>query len=138
MGQAPPRTRDLARRLIAHELSENKSSETKNPAPFLVDQKLRALLVTLMGSVGFQALLSRALALTNAEGPWLRAVTLKADGSFERLDELGEDQIFEGGVVLLTHLLGLLVAFIGEDLTLRLVGEIWPELSPDLDKGSRT
>jgi len=36
---------------------------------------------------------------------------------------------FEGRVVLLAQLLGLLVAFIGEDLTLRLVREVWPKLS---------
>src|SRR5664279_3639772 len=88
---------------------------------------------TLMGNVGFRALLSRSLALTNAEVPWLRAVHVKADGSFEGLDELGAhvdlDEIFEGRVVLLAQLLGLLVAFIGEDLTLRLVREVWPKLS---------
>jgi hypothetical protein len=42
---------------------------------------------------------------------------------------LVSDDIFEGRVVLLAQLLGLLVAFIGEDLTLRLVREVWPKLS---------
>ena len=125
--------RNLAERLIAHETTENKSSETKNPAAFLVGEKLRPQLATLMGNVGFRALLSRSLALTNAEVPWLRAVHVNADGSFEGLDELGaqvdSDDIFEGRVVLLAQLLGLLVAFIGEDLTLRLVREVWPKLS---------
>jgi hypothetical protein len=57
---------------------------------------------------------------------------IKADGSFDGLDELGAqvdpDEIFKGRVVLLAQLLGLLVAFIGEDLTLRLVREVWPKL----------
>jgi hypothetical protein len=125
--------RDFAERLIAHETRENKSSETKTSSPFLVGEKLRPHLAPLMGNVGFRALLSRALALANAEGPWLRAVHIKADGSFEGLDELGAqvdpDEIFKGRVVLLAQLLGLLVAFIGEDLTLRLVREVWPKLS---------
>jgi hypothetical protein len=56
------------------------------------------------------------------------------------LDELGPqvgpDEIFEGRVVLLAQLLGLLVAFIGELLTLRLVRDVWPKLSlNDLDFG---
>jgi hypothetical protein len=34
----------------------------------------------------------------------------------------------EGRVVLLAQLLGLLVAFIGESLTLRLVLEVWPKV----------
>ena len=125
--------RVFAGRLIAYETRGNKSSETETPAACLVGEKLRPHLAALMGNVGFRALLSRALALANAEVPWLRAVRVKADGSFEGLDELGAhvdlDEIFEGRVVLLAQLLGLLVAFIGEDLTLRLVREVWPKLS---------
>ena len=34
----------------------------------------------------------------------------------------------EGGVVLIAQLLGLLVAFIGESLTVRLAREAWPKL----------
>ena len=132
--------RDFAERLIAYETRENKSSETKTSGPFLVGEKLRPQLATLMGNVGFRALLSRALALANAEVPWLRAVHIKADGSFDGLDELGAqvdpDEIFEGSVVLLAQLLGLLVAFIGELLTLRLVRDVWPKLPlNDLDFG---
>jgi hypothetical protein len=125
--------RDFAERLIAHETRENKSSETKTSGPFLVGENLRPHLAPLMGKAGFRALLSRALALADAEVPWLRAVHIKADGSFDGLDELGAqvdpDEIFKGRVVLLAQLLGLLVAFIGEDLTLRLVREVWPKLS---------
>jgi hypothetical protein len=125
--------RDFAERLIVYETRENKSSETKTQAAFLVGEKLRPQLAALMGNVGFHALISRALALSNAEIPWLRAVHVKADGSFESLDELGAqvdpDKIFEGRVVLLAQLLGLLVAFIGGSLTLRLVHEIWPKIT---------
>ena len=141
MSRATPKTRDFAERLIAYETRENRSSETKTPAACFVGEKLRPHLATLMGNVGFRALLSRALALANAEVPWLVAVHVNADGSFEGLDKLGAqvdpDEIFEGCVVLLAQLLGLLVAFIGEDLTLRLVREVWPKLSlNDLDLGT--
>jgi hypothetical protein len=136
--------RDFAERLIAYETRENKSSETKTPAAFPVGEKLRPHLARLMGKVGFRELVSRALALANAEVPWLRAVHVKVDGSFEGLDELGTqfdpDEIFEGRVVLLAQLLGLLVTFIGEDLTLRLVREVWPKLSLnnlDFGKGDK-
>ena len=140
MSRATPKMRDFAERLIGHETRKNKSSETKTPAACRVAEKLRPHLATLMGNVGFRALLSRALALANAEVPWLRAVHVRADGSLEGLDELGAqvdpDEIFEGCVALLAQLLGLLVAFIGEDLTLRLVREVWPKLSlNNLDAG---
>ena len=60
--------------------------------------------------------------------------------SLEGLEELqtqiGQDDLFEGGVTLLAHLLGLLVTFIGEVLTVRLVRDVWPKvLVDDLDLG---
>jgi circadian clock protein KaiC len=48
--------------------------------------------------------------------------------------------MFVGGVALLAQLLGLLVAFIGENLTLRLVREVWPKAplnDLDLVKGTK-
>src|SRR5688572_28223507 len=83
--------------------------------------------------MGCRAVLSRALALASEEVPWLRALHVKSDGSLEGLDELEREaqvdpeEIAEGGVVLLAQILGLLVAFIGERLTLRMVHEIWPK-----------
>ena len=123
--------RDFAKRLIAYETRESRYSEAKASAAFHVADKLRPHLATLMGNGGFRALLSRALALGNEEVPWLRAVHVKADGTLEGLEALHAQvdppEFLEGGVVLLAQLLGLLVAFIGPGLTLRLVGEIWPQ-----------
>src|ERR1019366_433926 len=72
MSRATPKMRDFAERLIVYETRGNKSSETKTQAAFLVGEKLRPQLAALMGNVGFRALISRALALSNAEIPWLR------------------------------------------------------------------
>ena len=98
----------------------------------LVDERLRPHLSILMGKLGFRALISRALVLANAEVPWLRAVHVRTDGSLEGLDELaaqvGPEELFKGNVVLLAQFLGLLVTFVGEDLTLRLVRDVWPKL----------
>jgi hypothetical protein len=125
-----PQMRDFAERLIAYEIRENKSSGTTTPAAFPVCEKLRPHLANLMGNTGFRALLSRALARAEAEVPSLRAMQVKADGSLARLGEveaqLDPEELAEGSVVLVAQLLGLLVAFIGETLTLRLVREVWP------------
>ena len=136
--------RDFAARLIAYETKGNKSSETKAPAACHVCEKLRPHLATLMGNVGFRSILSRSLALANEEVAWLRAVHVKSDGSLEGWGELEEQvdpkEIFEGELVLVAQLLGLLVAFIGENLALQLVGEIWPKLSLndlDFDRGNK-
>ena len=140
MSRATPQMRDFAERLIAYETRGNKSSDPKTPAAFHVCEKLRPHLALLMGNAGFRALLSRALALANAEVPWLRAVHVKADGSLEGLGELEAqlepEEIAEGKVVLVAQLIGLLVAFIGESLTLGLVREVWPKVRlNDLDFG---
>jgi hypothetical protein len=136
--------RDFAERLIAYETRGNtrgnKSSGAKPPAVFHVFEKLRPQLATLMGNTGFHALLSRALALASMEIPSLPAVYVKADGSLEGLNDREArgvaEEIAEGRVILLAQLLGLLVAFIGESLTVRLVREVWPKLSlTDLDFG---
>ena len=135
MGRATPQMRNVAKRLMAHETRENDSSETKNPAVFPVFDRLSPQLATLMGNAGFRGLLSRALALANEEVRWLRAVHVKSDGSLTGLQELqaqlAPEQFFEGRTVLLAQLLGLLVAFIGANLTVRLLSELWPKLSLD-------
>lgn len=133
--------REFAGRLIAYETRANRSSVTKAQMAFPVSEKLRPQLATLMGNGGFRALLARALVLSSAEVSWLGAVHVKADGSLEGLDKLDAQidpkDIFEGRVVLLAQLLGLLVAFIGENLTLRLIRDVWPKLSlNNLDLGT--
>ena len=138
MSQATPQVRDFAERLIAYETRGNNSSGTKNPAAFPVFEKLRPHLASLMGNTGFRALLSRALVRAEAEVPSLRAVQVNADGSLAASDKLemqaDPEELARGSVVLVAQLLGLLVAFIGETLTLRLIREVWPKLSlNDLD-----
>ena len=130
---AKPKMRSLAKRLMTLETGGSNPSGIKTSAEFSVPDKLRPLLATLMGSGGYRALLSRALTLASEEVPWLRAVHVNADGALEGLKELharlDPDEYFEGRVVLLSQLLGLLAAFIGENLTLGLVREVWPKLS---------
>ena len=135
--------RDFAERLIAYETKENLSSGTP-PAAFLVYEKLGPYLTTLMGTAGVRALLSRALALANDEVAWLRARHVNADGSVEGLEELhaqlDPEEFIEGRRVLVAQLLGWLVAFIGQNLTLRLVGEVWPKVPVhdlNVDTGDR-
>ena len=141
MVRATTKMRDFAKCLMACEMTGSKSSEASTPAALVVCEKLRPHLATLMGNRGFRALLSRSLALAGAEVPWLRALHVKEDGFLGGLDELKAHlepkSLFEGWVVLLAQLLGLLTSFIGENLTLHLVREVWPKLSfNELDLGT--
>jgi hypothetical protein len=141
MNRATPRMRDVARRMILAEAARTRSPATDVTDAFPVKDKLRPQLATLMGEGGTRALIARALALAIEEVPWLRAVHVNANGGLEGLPaqatQLDPADYLEGRVVLLAQLLGLLVAFIGPGLTLRLVSEIWPRIPlKDIDFGT--
>lgn len=133
MSTAPPATRDLARRLIALEVARDECPGAACGGAIRVCDRLRLSLSKLTGVAGFRSLMSRALALAKAEDPSLAAAQVRPDGSLERLDETGRDQVAsasgEAGVAVVAHLLGLLATFIGEPLTLHLVRDAWPDAS---------
>jgi hypothetical protein len=76
---------------------------------------------------------SRALHLARAEFPFLEGVRAGSEGYFESLEEtvrgIEVATADRALVMVLTSLIDLLVSFIGEELTLRLVGEVWPDVS---------
>ncbi|MBZ5687562.1 MAG: hypothetical protein LAP86_21300 [Acidobacteriia bacterium] len=128
-------SRHLAERLLAKEAVTGENSEPTESAAFRVCAKLRGPLITLAGVAGFRSLLSRALTLARAEAPSLGAIQVAADGSLRGLDELAsqtdKEQARDGGAILIAQLIGLLLTFIGEGLTLRLVQDVWPEATFD-------
>jgi hypothetical protein len=131
--RASPQMRSIAKLLMDSEAPRDTSAEADNSSAFKATQKLRVHLSMLMGLGGFQALLSRALLLATTEVPWLTTVRVVAGGELEGLTRakatVDAAEFSEGELVLLAELLGLLVAFIGPSLTLRLIGQQWPQLS---------
>jgi len=132
MTRASPTFREFAGRLLAWEQKAGKRLSSNSPSSVSVQEKLRLHLVAVMGTGGFRALLTRALTLAGAEMTVLRELQVNADGTLEGMEQLeqqlGPAEMNECREVLLAHLLGLLITFIGENLTCRLVGEIWPKL----------
>ena len=128
MNRATPKLRIYAERLITYEMSQTASSKSNPTAAFVVIEKLGPHFGALMGAAGFRALLSRALVLASAEVGWLGELHVNADDSFEGLSELeahaNPEEVAAGGIVLIARLLGLMVTFIGEDLTLQLLSSI--------------
>jgi len=47
------------------------------------------------------------------------------------LRQTDKEQARDGGAILIAHLIGLLLTFIGEGLTFRLVQDVWPESAFD-------
>jgi hypothetical protein len=140
MSRASPKMRHFAKRLTVCERTATTPSGTKTPPAYRVCEKLRVHLATFMGAAGFRELMSCALPRAKAEAHWPGAVHVKDDGALEGFEELiakrNADELFEGGVVLVAQLLGLLTAFIGQSLTLRFVREVWPTVPlDDLDVG---
>jgi hypothetical protein len=132
-----PETRDLAQRLLHHEASAGNTSEPAESTTLRVYEKLRGNLCVLVGVAGFQALASRALTLARSEVPGLRAVQVAADGGLQRVNgieppmKINGDWIDEEGVIFISSLLGLLLMFLGEALTMNLVLNVWPDAALD-------
>ena len=137
MDKPSPSIRDLARRLLAAEAASPSAAEPRVHAAVRVCEKLRISLTRFAGVDGFTALLRRALALAREEVPALHGITEKTDGSLEGLEKFVADAGNSGvggsdaAVAITVHLLGLLVTFIGEPLTVRLACEAWPDASLD-------
>lgn len=137
MSHSTPTSHIFAERLIGYEARLNPATQDGIPTVLPVIEKLRSVLTTFIGRVGYRALIFRSLVLSRQEVPWLCDAEVTADGSLGNFAELAasqdSDAAIHGCEVLLTHLLGLLVAFIGELLTLRLVHGLWPVVSNDDD-----
>ncbi len=135
MSRATPRLRRLSRYLIACETRRTPSLSPLIPAAFSICGQLRPQLAPLMGNAGFRAFLSRTLAVAAVEADWLQGVRVDANGSLEWMAgtraPVPPRDLAEGGVILMAQFLGLLIAFIGENLTFRILHEVWPELSAD-------
>lgn len=139
MNEDTLRIQAFAARLVAHVASEDAASGTGIRLAVRVCEQMRPHLATLMGDAGVNALLARALTLAVLQVPWLCSVSLNADGCFDGFIDLEAqvslEEIAEGGDILVAHLLGLLVTFIGELLTLRIVRQVWQQLPFDVDFG---
>jgi hypothetical protein len=131
MSMASPEIQKLARQLLAFEATRLNSSEAGVDAAVRVIEELRLRLTRLAGVDGFHSLLSRSLTLAKVESPCLNEVRVSANGSLGGFDavEQSQEAMVQAGTILVAQLLALLVTFIGESLTLRLVRESWPEAS---------
>ena len=122
-----------ARILIAEELRAKAPASSEARAALRVCEKLRRPLTTLAGTAGFRSLLHRALTLAKAKFPWLEGLKLNDDGSFNHTPELETHlatvEAASGAAAVAAQLLGLLITFIGEALTLRLIHDVWPKVA---------
>jgi hypothetical protein len=132
-----PEMRDLAQRLLTYESEGSDTSGPAGSAILRVYEKLRRSLGELAGVAGFQSLAARALTLAKSEDLSLGSVRVAADGNLDGISTIEpninaeKDRIHSGGVVLISRLLGLLLIFLGEALTMNLIRDVWPDAAFD-------
>src|SRR5205823_256468 len=114
MEQPSPAVQAMARQLLAHAMS---GGDTKDAADVVASASrayddVRTRSARLLGSGGFHALMTRALALAKKDRPELSGVRVEPDGSLVGLQEVAAgrspDEVADGLVALLARLLGLL------------------------------
>jgi len=140
---AAPGMRDLAHRLLTYEAGAGKDSEPMESPSIRVYEKLRQSLGAFAGATAFESLAFRALTQAKSEAPGLWAVQVAEDGSlrglgkFESQIDIDKDLAGEGGIILIARLLGLLLLFLGEALTISLLRNAWPgEALDDRNSGN--
>ena len=135
-----PEYRQLALVILAREGGDSPDADVLHRATERVFSQLLSQLARLVGVTGSLALFTRAVHLVRGEFPFLEPVQVgtNADACRKALGEalrtVAPEQAHDGVAALLASCLGLLASFIGDDLVLILVREIWPDLPAMHDK----
>ncbi len=126
--------RVLSRRIVERELAGRAGPAEIAAGIEGVFRQLYQIMATVIGPLGFQAVLTRAVHLTRRDYPGLGACEIACGDTFvmrgisEMIEREGADQAGAAAVALLDHIIALLCSFIGEDLTLRLLRRGWAGL----------
>jgi hypothetical protein len=130
----PPTIIEFAERLLRHEAEEADTTTGLAAGLQRICHALNVRLSPLISSSGFQALFARALRLATRDFPFLTTVQLSVNGDCTLSGlpgALAGRTPVEGREALtavLAQFIWLLVIFIGENLGLRKVREVWPEV----------
>jgi hypothetical protein len=137
-----PTLQKLAQRLIEHEATKTGNPDEPVKAIESCCQRLHDRLDRLIGAGGFRALLNRALYLAKKKYAWLEGVGIEDDPGceFKDLREAVKGKkpvtVNEACTLILANVIWLLVTFIGEDITIGLIQEAWPDVTIDIAASS--
>ena len=121
-------------RLLLHEASGDESAEALAAAAERVCQRLSQHSGKVLGVDTFYSLLARALALVKPDFPFLGEVMVEPPeaclkGLRESLREQPASLAVDAVVAVVATFLALVAAFIGEELSLSVLVEVWAERS---------
>ena len=129
--------RQLALKVLAQHAGPAAGAEALAAAAHRAYDDLAQVSVPLIGEVGVDALTGRALHLAQREYPWLAhsGEPEQAEGPFAQvilsLKRQDPKVATEAAGAVFAMLAGLLVTFIGEPLTARLLRKAWPDAFAD-------
>jgi hypothetical protein len=125
---------DLALWLLAYEVEEPQDPGALAEAAERICHKLSVRLARLITPVGYEALVTRAKQLATPQFPFLAGVRV-GSGSESCLDGLRESVrgvdtagVLHGLATTVANITNLLMTFVGDELTVHLLREIWPDL----------
>jgi hypothetical protein len=130
--------RELALKVLAQHAGSAAGAEALAAAARHAYDDLARVSAPLIGQVGVDALTGRALHLVQREYPWLAHAREPehAEGPFAQvifgLEQQDPAVATEAAGAVFATLTGLLVTFIGEPLTARLLRQAWPDAFSDV------
>jgi hypothetical protein len=131
MRRPHPELLTFAGRVLAHEAERSPQNDL---TPFeSACEALQRHLDRMIGLRGFHALLSRAIFLTRVEHPWLVPLRVAEQNgcALEGVAEAtkaGAGEAPAGFAAVIATTITLLASFIGEDLTIRILRDAWPDV----------
>lgn len=128
--------RQLARRVLAQRAGKAHGVESLTLAANTAYEDLIRVSAPVIGQAGVNALIGRAGHLVRREFPWLTPVAVhdQPEGSFAQVIASLQKQdvavATDAAASIFATFAGLLVTFIGESLTARLLARAWPDAFP--------
>lgn len=131
----------LGRQIVNREVAGEESAQGIADGVVTTFARLQALMATLIGPIGFEAVLARAIHITSLTYPWIDRSEVDVEAALSvswlvaSVERHGAEQVRAGVAALFGNVVVLLCAFIGESLTFRLIRRMWPNLS-DLESSA--
>jgi hypothetical protein len=142
MTPSSPSLRRFVRRVLVDATGEPQPDPAQLASAFdTLHQRLRERLQPVFGSAAVSALFVRAVHVASAEFPWMREALPKTEGQpsvegIASVEQLDVSTLEEGLAAVLAVKIGLLIAFVGEDVVLPLVQQAWSVVDASPTEGN--